>query len=193
MISGPNLVSRRGDVGWTKGEVKGSKVGHTRTPERELIDGDSRTVATEVGWPAKKCVTTYLPNWWVPKMDDASVPIINCAQYFSIMTTMLFAFETLEDQSGEGFQGNGKQPRVSRCWRVGATRGNSSGLFVGDAGLWKGNVLRMTYLGFVFGWHDVWCWQVLCSDVWWLLVLDVVWPGDGWQHEGIPRQQSPFP
>ena len=26
-------------------------------------------------------------------MDDASVPIINCAQYFSIMTTMLFAFE----------------------------------------------------------------------------------------------------
>ena len=49
MISGPNLVSRRGDVGRTKGKVKGSKVRHTRTPERELIDGDSRTVATEVG------------------------------------------------------------------------------------------------------------------------------------------------
>ena len=78
------------------------------------------------------------------------MPVIICAQYFSIMTTMLFVFErwivvisrrkrmgsveasvvtqcgttcgadlggssnyssgTLEDQSGEGFHGNGRQP-----------------------------------------------------------------------------------
>jgi len=39
-------------------------------PEKVLIHIDSRTVAMK-SESAKKCVTTYLPNGLVLKMDDA--------------------------------------------------------------------------------------------------------------------------
>ena len=49
ITSGPYLVSRTGDVGWTKRKVKVPKIEYSRNPERESIHLDSRTVATEVG------------------------------------------------------------------------------------------------------------------------------------------------
>jgi len=47
--SGPDLVSRNGDGGWTKRKVKVPKYMHIRIHWRASIHLDSRTVATEVG------------------------------------------------------------------------------------------------------------------------------------------------
>ncbi|KAF4094568.1 hypothetical protein G5714_024713 [Onychostoma macrolepis] len=44
-----------------------------QTPEKVLVDIDSRTVAMEVG-TAKECVTTHLPNQLALKMDGAGAP-----------------------------------------------------------------------------------------------------------------------
>ena len=41
-----------------------------QTPQKVLVDIDSRTVAMEVGI-AKECVTTHLPNQLALKMDGA--------------------------------------------------------------------------------------------------------------------------
>ena len=49
ITSGPHLVSRTGDVGWTKRGVKVPKGNTNQSPERVSIHRDSKTVATEVG------------------------------------------------------------------------------------------------------------------------------------------------
>jgi hypothetical protein len=68
--SGPFLVSRTGDVGWTKREVK--------VPDFPLMRPHKRCwlILTAGRWPwksetAKECVTTHLPNQLALKMDGA--------------------------------------------------------------------------------------------------------------------------
>jgi len=47
--SGPLLVSRTGAAGWTERRVKAPDADAHQTPEKVLVDIDSRTVAMEVG------------------------------------------------------------------------------------------------------------------------------------------------
>jgi hypothetical protein len=70
--SGPFLVSRTGDEGWTLREDRVLKFSHIRKHKGCL----SILTAGRWSWKsksAKECVTTHLPNWQAPKMDSASV------------------------------------------------------------------------------------------------------------------------
>ena len=74
VTSGPHLVSRTGDVGWTKRTRVKEPKGDTQPEPRK----GRRFIQTARRWPrksesAKECVTTHLPNESVPKMDGAQV------------------------------------------------------------------------------------------------------------------------
>jgi hypothetical protein len=86
--SGPNLVSRNGDGGWTKSEVKVPKY-MLRRPHK-----GRRFIKTAGRWPrksasAKKCVTTYLPNESAPKMDGAQAYYRDLAVYLKIASMQI--------------------------------------------------------------------------------------------------------
>ena len=71
VTSGPVLVSRTGDAGWTERLVKVPKYTVMR-PQKGC-----GSIQTAGRWPwksesAKDCVTTHLPNWFAPKMDGAN-------------------------------------------------------------------------------------------------------------------------
>ena len=139
--SGPFLVSRTGDAGWTE---RGAKV-----PKCPLIRDHKRRwyLQTAGRWPwksepAKECVTTHLPNGLVPKMDGAKA----CDRYPTIGARVMrqwvggrerrgeasgvslgwtafsadlggssnYSNENFEGRRGEGFRENSNWSRVTR-------------------------------------------------------------------------------
>ena len=81
-LSGPFLVSRTGDAGWTERWVKVPKSTLMRSQERCWL------IQTAGRWPwksesAKECVTTHLPNQLALKMDGAQALHLSPAAVWS--------------------------------------------------------------------------------------------------------------
>ena len=103
VTSGPHLVSRTGDVGWTKRTRVKEPKGDTQPEPRK----GRRFIQTARRWPrksesAKECVTTHLPNESVPKMDGAQVSRNDYFRY-STNNTPVFCEVLLSRRTREGY------------------------------------------------------------------------------------------